>query len=109
MINFKLPADMCTQPRSRRSSTLKGQVSMEEVLHVHVYPVREGNKKSPQRSPDLHSMAAPPLPTSPRLAAILSAKVQGDGAEYTALLRQLSASEPAAGAMVSSIRGQPVK
>ena len=30
------------------------------------------------------------------LAAILSAKVQGDGAEYTALLRQLSASEPAA-------------
>ena len=53
--------------------------------------------------------AAPPLPTSPRLAAILSAKVQGDGAEYTALLRQLSASEPAAGAMVSSIRGQPVK
>ena len=73
---------------------------MEEVLHVHVYPVREGNKKSPQRSPDLHSMAAPPLPTSPRLAAILSAKVQGDGAEYTALLRQLSASEPAAAAQI---------
>ena len=47
-----------------------------------------------------HSMAAPPLPTSPRLAAILSAKVQGDGAEYTALLRQLSASEPAAAAQI---------
>ena len=46
----------------------------------------------------LHSMTAPPLPTSPHLAAILSAKVQGDGAEYTALLRQLSASEPAAAA-----------
>lgn len=45
-------------------------------------------------------MAAPPLPTSPRLAAILSAKVQGDGAEYTALLRQLSASEPAAAAQI---------
>ena len=79
---------------------------------MHVYPVREGNKKSPQRSPDLHphslthSMAAPPLPTSPRLAAILSAKVQGDGAEYTALLRQLSASEPAAGGMVSSITSE---
>lgn len=43
-------------------------------------------------------MTAPALPTAPRLAAILSAKVQGDGTEYTALLRQLSASEPAAAA-----------
>ena len=40
-------------------------------------------------------MTAPALPTAPRLAAILSAKVQGDGTEYTALLRQLSAPEPA--------------
>ena len=43
-------------------------------------------------------MTAPALPTAPRLAAILSAKVQGDGTEYTALLLQLSASEPAAAA-----------
>ena len=39
-------------------------------------------------------MTAPALPTAPRLAAILSAKVQGDGTEYTALLRQLSGLGP---------------
>ena len=53
-------------------------------------------------SPISLSMTAPALPTAPRLAAILSAKVQGDGTEYTALLRQLSASEPAAAAPASA-------
>lgn len=55
-------------------------------MHMSI-PVHEPKVAADVKSPDLMANAAPPLPTSPRLAAILSAKVQGDGAEYTALLR----------------------
>ena len=53
-------------------------------MHMSI-PVHEPKVAADVKSPDLMANAVPPLPTSPRLAAILSAKVQGDGAEYTAL------------------------
>ena len=40
------------------------------------------------------------------VAAILSAKAQGDGAQYTALLRQLSAAEPAAAVQILQVLAQ---